>query len=276
MIEFNVSQDSLDDQIAENSSTWSLSDILSRGIDLWKENWAMLMVSALIYFVASTVLGLIPYVGSFVFSLFIGPVLLGGLLAQMYEQDTIKQVNIENLFSQFKKVGSFATVTIITSLVSILLMAPGAYFLSVEAPELFEFYAEAFMGGQPDPTIFQDIENINLPGPLTLVSILLAFIPLILMTTLLWLAPAFITFFNMNGIDAMKYSFRSLKSRFFGAFGLTLAASIVSIAGIIACCIGIVATFPIVISVQYVLFKHITRFTDHLQEGDQIDKHLVS
>ncbi len=274
MIEFNFSREELDNNIDRQSRTWSIGDIFSAGFELWKENWLLLAVSSLIYFAISTVLGLIPYAGNFVFSLFIGPVLLGGMLTQAYEQDTKKQINIENLFSQFKKVGSFALATLITSFITLLLIAPALYALWVESPEIVYLYIDILSGAQPTP---QQMQNITPPGPMTAIAALLGYIFIILIMTLFWLVQSFITFYDMNPIEALQYSFRAMKSKVFSGILLVFISAIAAMLGILACCIGIVATFPIMVTVQYALFKHITQF--HISEEDEdghIDKHLVS
>lgn len=71
-----------------------------------------------------------------------------------------------------------------------------------------------------------------------------------------------IIFGNLNAIDALQYSVKLVSKNPWNILLIFIVASLISFLGILAICIGIFFTLPIVYSTAYVLYKNIVGFVE--------------
>lgn len=95
----------------------------------------------------------------------------------------------------------------------------------------------------------------------------LCIIPGLLLYGLFMTTFPFIVDQKMTAIDAMKASFNLIRDQMWMALGVYLVAIICSILGLIACCIGIVVTLPIVYIVSALAYASLTGYG----MGGQVD-----
>lgn len=71
-----------------------------------------------------------------------------------------------------------------------------------------------------------------------------------------------VMFSNLNGIEALKMSFRIINKNWANVFVILFVASLIGFLGYLLCGIGRIATYPFVLVTVYMLYKHIVGFTD--------------
>lgn len=86
------------------------------------------------------------------------------------------------------------------------------------------------------------------------ISAMLCVVPLFFVFPLFLLGYPILLFENANAIDAVKKSFEIAKENYGTFLGAGLLGALISISGIIACCIGIIATAFFLVAVMYSLY----------------------
>lgn len=79
-----------------------------------------------------------------------------------------------------------------------------------------------------------------------------------------------VMFTDKSGIDALKTSFQLVNKNWFTVFQILFVASLIGVLGYLLCCVGRIATYPMVLTTVYMLYKHIVGFeTDELEQIGQ-------
>ena len=85
------------------------------------------------------------------------------------------------------------------------------------------------------------------------ISAALCGIPFLFVYPLFLLGYPILLFENANAIDAISKTFNIAKENYGTFLGAGLLGGLISISGIVLCCIGIIATFPFIMIVMYSL-----------------------
>ena len=79
----------------------------------------------------------------------------------------------------------------------------------------------------------------------------LCFLPYVFIGPLLLFGLPIVFFENASATDAIKKSYNMAKDNYGVVLGIALLASLIAIAGIVVCCVGIIVTFPFIYSAIY-------------------------
>lgn len=93
-----------------------------------------------------------------------------------------------------------------------------------------------------------------LSGLLTGIGLLLCFIPGVLLGALLFIGLPVVFFENKTALEGIRKSFEVGKKHLGAFLGIALLASVISLSGILLCCIGIIATAPFIFSAFYAAY----------------------
>ncbi|HVT13849.1 MAG TPA: hypothetical protein VHE55_16420 [Fimbriimonadaceae bacterium] len=77
--------------------------------------------------------------------------------------------------------------------------------------------------------------------------------------TLVIFAPLLVMDVGLSPAEALKSSIQAASPKFFGIFGLFFLTSILAMAGILACCVGILFTYPFILVIKAVLYHDFFR-----------------
>lgn len=216
---------------------------LGRSFDLFKQNWLMWIVAAVIYMFILMFAQFLPIIGA-VLQVVLPPVFIGGLMIGAREAELGKPFELSYLFEGFKEHGGkLALLGVI-----ILLM-----FFAAMLPIAFTAGTAVFS------IILQGGDASSLGGNMGAISIgaLISIVLMILVSFGYWLAPALIVFNDLSPFEAFKTSFKaSIKN-----------IMPIIVYGIILCILGVLSIFtlflawlvilPLVIITNYFAYKDI-------------------
>ena len=181
-------------------------------------------------------------------------------------------LNFSNASTQEEVLGRAVMANVISIPVSLI----SAAFVAVMAGGLVVMALKEIRGEKAEfGDIFSGFSNgaihLALAGFLvqlsTTLGMCLCIIPGLLLAGLFMTTFAFIVDQKMTSIDAMKASFALLRDQMWMALGVYLVAGICSALGLIACCIGILVTLPIVYIVSALAYASLTGYG----MGGQVD-----
>lgn len=191
-------------------------------------------------------------IGLLVFNLLIGIImalviapLSAGILQMAHNAETFKEFSFATAFEHYK-----------SEYVKDILLAT---FIVAFTTNVISFAAEMAF-----PTI--DSEGMMNTGN-TWVKFLVVVISL-LASFLTFFTVPLIIFGNLTAVEAIKGSFTIVFNRFWVIFFLLFVAGIYALLGLIACCIGICFTIPLIYSMQYLIY----RTAVDIEEETELDK----
>lgn len=221
--------------ITEGDYQLDLGGYISQGWRLVKTNFGVLFGGFVIYALimgAISALGSIPLVGlvfPFVGLVVTGP-LLGGLWVLFLHVIRGEAAAAGDVFAGFRR--SFAQLFlgyIVPSLLAVLCLTPALMVASITVlPAVIHHH---------EPNLAQSI--------LVFATMLLCILPVIFLHTSWMFTLPLIIDRQMDFWLAMKTSWRKVNQHWWQVFGLAVLVGLVNLAGLVACCVGILVTFPI-------------------------------
>ncbi|HJZ13236.1 MAG TPA: hypothetical protein VJ521_13860 [Acidobacteriota bacterium] len=205
--------------------------------ELYKSQFTDIFIASLVIVLLSSVLGAVPYLGS-VASLILNGVFYGGLFHFYLKRIRGQKAEIAEVFTGFQ-------------------LNPGQLMLGGAVPSLLTLLA-AFLPALPfliafipAAIVFSESSERNIEiltsalGAFAIVSLLVciavgAFCFLIWMFTLPLIVDKKLDFWQ-----AMEMSRKTVMRNFLKVLGLSILAGLISISGVLLCCIGVLLTMPI-------------------------------
>lgn len=223
-----------------------LGGCIARGWNLVKDHMSPLFVGALVYLLIECAVGglsNIPFVGP-VFSIanFIcsGP-LIGGLFYMFIRVNRGEPAEIGDLFSGFRRAfGQLFLGVLVPGLLIGLCAAP---FVIVFVIKLIPVLGQLQHSGQtPGPEVVNAIKS----ALLTALPVMLVCLVPVTYLSICWkfTLPLIID----KGLDfgaAMKLSWKKVNQHWWQVFGLIVLIGLLNLAGICACCVGLLFTIPV-------------------------------
>jgi uncharacterized membrane protein len=248
------------------SVDWSARDYdldiggcVSRGWELFKENMGVLFVGALIYMLIEVAIGglaRIPFIGA-VFSIanFVisGP-LMGGVLYLFIRVIRREPAEIGDIFSGFRR--AFAQLFLGTLVQGLLIGVCMIPFLIVFFLKFIPLGGHLQSGSAPDKETLVAIESALLAS---LPVLLLCAIPATYLGVCWRFTLPLIIDKRMDFWTAMGTSRKMVHKHWWQIFGLVVLISLLNIAGLCACCIGVLFTIPI--GIAALMFAYETIFS---------------
>ena len=235
-------------EFSEADYELDISGCISRGWELVKTNMNLLFVGTLLYLLIEVAIGglsNIPLIGA-VFSIanFVisGP-LLGGVFYLFISTLRGAPVEIGDIFSGFRR--SFGQLFLGTLLQGLLV---GACLLPFLVVFLIKFF--------PLVSHFQGLQKGALPDAETLTALkailfatgpvlLICAIPATYLSVCWKFTLPLIIDRQMEFWPAMKTSFKQVNRHWWQVFGLVVVIGLINLAGVFACCVGLLFTIPI-------------------------------
>jgi uncharacterized membrane protein len=218
---------------------------ISRGWELVKNNFGLLFVGVLIYFLIEGAiggLGSIPLIGPLfsIANLFVVGPLMGGVFYIFIQAIRGQPTNVGDVFAGFRR--AFIQLflgTLVPGLLIGLCMVP---FVIVLCVKCFPAIAHIQHAGSNNAEVLAAIKStwsISLP------VLLICMIPVIYLTVSWKFTLPLIIDRQMDFWSAMGASRKMVSKHWWQVFGLVILISLVNVAGLLLCCVGILITIPI-------------------------------
>ncbi len=251
---------------------------ISRGWNLFKENFGTLFVACLIAFALQFTfmftLGLVTapvaknlmqtpvafqlgfkYLFSAVASLVVGP-LFGGLYLVYLKTIRQQVTGVGDVFAGFQRAFSQLFLgSLVVSMLIGLCMLPFNLVWQAKAGSLLEQLQQGqHMAPADAQRIFPELAHA-FAGALPV--LLICLIPVTYLTVSWGFTLPLVIDRELEFWPAMKTSFKMVNKHWWQVFGLTILVGLVSIAGVFGCCIGVVFTVPIGIAAMMIAYETI-------------------
>jgi uncharacterized membrane protein len=218
---------------------------ISRGWTLLKNNFGLLFVGVLIYFLiegAIAGLGSIPIVGPLfsIANLFVVGPLMGGVFYMFIKAIRSQPGEIGDVFAGFRR--AFLQLFLgylVPALLIGLCMIPLAVVLAIDIVRL----VATTHGAPPDPKMI--IQAFETQLPLILTVVLICLVPVVYLQISWSFTLPLIIDKQMDFWSAMKTSWKMVGKHWWLVFGLFVVVGLLNIAGVLLCCIGVLITIPI-------------------------------
>ena len=231
--------------LQEHDYDLDLGGCISRGWALLKNNFGLLFVGVLIYFLiegAIAGLGSVPIIGPLfsIANLFVVGPLMGGVFYLFIQAIRGQPVEIGDVFAGFRR--AFLQLFLgylIPALLTGLCMIP---FFVVLAIGIVRVVATAH-GASPDPKMI--IQAFETQLPLLLTVFLICLIPVVYLQISWSFTLPLIIDKQMDFWPAMKTSRKMVGKHWWLVFGLFVLVGLLNVVGVLLCCIGLLFTVPI-------------------------------
>lgn len=255
----------LDEQLP--LSKFNFGEKFSIGADIWKEHFGLIGVFFLLYGIIMFFLNMIPIIGGLVSTFFLGPILTVGIFLFIKKADFRENPEFGDFFNGFDFAKDAVIATIIQMVIMIIpLLIMGLLFYS-------GLDLEAFVNAEEDPEAFLEaMRSISIP------LVLIAGLVFTILSALFSFVYPFITYYRLDAMSAVKYSFKFVSKHLVMFVLLYIVAAIIGMLGAILCFVGLIFTVPIIYTVIYAMFRELTDlrgFLDDSDEGDNLVKSLV-
>jgi len=226
--------------LAEGDYELDIGGCLSKGWNLLKNNFGLLFVAVLIYNLiegAVAGFGMIPFIGplfSVANMVVVGP-LMGGLCYIFLQTIRNQQAVVGDVFAGFRK--TFAQLFLgylVPALLSGLCLIPAGIIAAL-------IFIPAIAHHQPGAQFHLP------PGSILIISavIFICLIPMIYLSISWIFTLPLIIDKQMDFWPAMQASRKMVGKHWWPVFGLFVLMGLLNIAGLLACCVGILVTIPI-------------------------------
>ncbi|MGK0389763.1 MAG: hypothetical protein ACI94Y_002508 [Maribacter sp.] len=206
----------------------------------------------------SGAVGVIPYIGNILSGL-VSAVLNPGFYIFSFKKKYDQHPDFNTFFEGTKHTGALIAELLIVSLISIIAIAPAGI--------IFAFSVDWDTGMLNDPS--------GLMIGLMAIFGLIAFVILFYLTVSWIFAPQFIIFADMGPWEAMEASRKLVAPNFGEVFILLILTGLLTIAGLLLCCIGLFWAIPTVQTTNFLVFDDIFKLGEEMDETDSIIEHLL-
>ncbi len=223
-----------------------LGGCIARGWTLVKENMGVLLVGTLVYLLSLVAIGgmhQIPILGPLVAlaNLVISGPLMAGVFYLFIQAIRGEPVGIGNIFDGFRRgFTQLFLATLVQGLLVGLCLAPA---IVVFVVKLHPLIGQLQSAPHSSPQAMMDAIRPILFMPL-LVGLICALPAIYLSVSWKFTLPLIIDR-QMEFWPAMQTSFKMVNRHWWQVFGLLILIDLVSLAGVLACCVGVVFTIPV-------------------------------
>lgn len=237
-----------------------LGGCLSRGFELVKTSLGLLFVGALIYVLIEGAIGglaQIPFVGAlFSIANFIisGP-LMGGVFYLFIRAIRGEPAEVGDVFSGFRRAfGQLFLGTLVPGLFIGLCLLP---FIIVFVVKFLPLAGHLHSGSVPDKETMDAIKSVLLTS---LPVLLVCAIPATYLSVCWKFTLPLIVDKQLDFWTAMGASRKMVTKHWWQIFGLIILISVLNVAGLCVCCVGVLFTFPV--GVAALMFAYETIFSE--------------
>ncbi len=251
-------------QLIQDGYEFRFGDYIGKGFDLFKKNMGGFILFTVVFIVVYVVINFIPVIGAIANALIISPVLLVGAYLVAHKVDEGQATEFSDFFKGFDFVKQLAMTALFQSVIIYASLIPFA--LAVQNTGIFQWYMEAATNpmGAMDSMPELPMWSVILIAPAIYLSIAYSWSYL------------FVAFYNMRFWDAMESSRKLISKKWLTIFAFSIVIGLIVGVGAILLCVGIFATLPAALCMQYAAFKDVTQLErDSETSGDDLEQHLV-
>lgn len=225
--------------------TWSFSALWDVCWAAFQREWVMVSLGVFIFFglsfVAQLMSNLLPMVGGaidsggltvvltivgFVLHTTVSGVLAMGLLRMLQEVLQGQRADLGRIFSQVHKVGTY----LVALLLMMLMMLPAFAVIGGAAVGVVALTGSGSLNSRDFFSVMPVILGV---GAVALVPCLYLYLPLV------FVQPALAVEDDLSAVDAIRRSYARARGERLPILGTLLVSGLVSMAGVLACCVGI-------------------------------------
>ena len=241
---------------------FKLENYISRGFNITGRYTGGFMGYSFLHFLIIALVQSIPMIGFVIGPLFVAPALAVGYYIIANRISMNQDYDFENFFDGFKEVGSLALVALPTFIISTVIPLCIGYFLIDTSG-----WVDTFINDPNEFDPFAVLSGLS-------VGMFLLFIPILYFMIAWSFAPMFVIFYKMQPWEALETSRKLITKRWFTFFGFGIVLTLVTLAGFLLFCVGLLYFVPAVMNSYYVAFEDITKFYEDAEEDDILN-HLV-
>ncbi|RTE66522.1 hypothetical protein EH243_07415 [Amphritea opalescens] len=210
---------------------------LASGFNHFKQNPVAWIVAIIVWVILSTILSIIPVIGSVGITL-LSPVITAGFMLGCQAQEEGDDFRVGHLFSGFSNnVGQLILVGLLylVAIFVAMMLVIGGFFLTV---------------GSDMGSFGQDMSVMVLPmliGLLLIVPVVMAY----------WFAPALVALNGLSAITAMKMSFSACLKNMLPGLLYSIIAIILFTLGMIPIGLGLLVVIPMIAASMYTSYRDI-------------------
>ena len=230
-------------ELTANGYSFRWTEYLSSGFRAFGNDFGIYLAFTLVYIAISMATGFIPYIGSTI-GLLVNPVLIAGFIFYGRAQFVNDHRDFNTFFSGFRQ-PHWIPLVMQSLMVNFLLIAAVA---ASTMPFFYRAIVKFIEDAQRIETLPQEEVGefiIGLWNSELLMASVIALIVVLMVSTLICLAPYFIVYRSHSFAEAIQSSFRVVKMRLPAFLGLMITLWLVLILGVLLCCVGFLAAFPI-------------------------------
>lgn len=219
---------------------------ISEGWNLIKPNFPLFIGMIVIYLLLSFVSSMIPYAGVII-NIVVGSALMCGIYMAILAQRRGEQVPFSLMFEGFSRIVPASLVTVVSAI-------PGIVF-GLAIGSVISLQTLIGSGAKPE----EITAALSRPGIMaSLVGFgFIFFLVSLAVSLLLFFALPLIADRNASIGDALKTSFAGAAGNFGGLFLLLILETLLSIAGVLLCCVGLIFVMPVIFAANIVAYKSV-------------------
>lgn len=242
---------------SEHDYELDMGGCITRGWELVKNNFGLLFVAALVMMLiegAVSGLGSIPRVGPIfsIANLVIAGPLMGGLYYVFLQTGRGQSAEVGDVFVGFRKTfGQLFLGHLVPALLAGLCLIPLAIVLFITLLPLMT-------NGKLDPNHLPALSAVSVA--IMIATAVVCAIPMIYLQTCWAFTLPLIIDKQLDFWTAMKMSRKMVSKHWWHVFGLMILIGLLNVAGLCACCVGVLFTIPI--GIAALLFAYETIFSE--------------
>jgi len=231
------------DQVIASGFRFNWSDYLSQGFRTYGNEFGIYTAFTLVYVAASLVVGSIPYVGSTI-GLFVNPPLIAGFIFYGRLQRINEYREFNSFFGGFKQPFWGALITQSIASTFLMVLAAAILVLPFFYDPIVVFVSELDkIETMPQEALGEFV--IGLWNTQLTCAFAIGALAALVITTLICMAPYFIVRRSMPFAEAIRSSVRLVSKKFLPFAALIFTLWLILAVGIMMCCVGFLAAFPV-------------------------------
>ncbi|MEY3422435.1 MAG: hypothetical protein RIR48_2749 [Bacteroidota bacterium] len=230
---------------------FKIGDYFSRGFRIFKDNPGGFIGFAVLFFIITIVIQMIPLLG-FLIAIVVSPPLSVGIAIASHKQEKDGDMAFGNFFKGFDYIGQLIVAYIIMLVVYLIIALPLIFMVGFEL-------ISSFASGDPE-TILESSQELAKMG---IWFFVFAIIFTYLGVCMRW-TNYLIVFHKYDAVSAIKTSWQLVNKRWIWHFLFLLLCGLIIIGGFLALLVGIVVAYPIILAADYAGYADVSG----LNQGD--------
>jgi uncharacterized membrane protein len=242
--QFSGAKRSIDD-VLQNGYSLSVGEAWSRGSEIWKKNIGGYILYSILGYLAIFIVGLIPFVGSFVTSFILSPALAAGFFISAYAISNSGKATSNDYTNGFRKMADNALFVLITIIIMVVIFIP--VIISLISQIMFLIKAD-YKSPEGIKEVFTVLAPVLGIGAICLLVAMFVYLLFIMVYPL-------INVYGLSAIDAVKTSVKTVIKEYITFLLLSLSLLLLNIGGGLCLGIGMLFTIPLSYCILYAAYE---------------------